>query len=76
WNAVAAAIPGFLQNVYAHTAGGVKFLGILKVKKSQPADEGRQGQAALLALTTYSELTNIILVDEDVDIFDSGDILW
>nr|MDQ6120290.1 UbiD family decarboxylase [Klebsiella pneumoniae subsp. pneumoniae] len=26
------------------------------VKKRQPADEGRQGQAALLALATYSEL--------------------
>ncbi|MBN0660992.1 UbiD family decarboxylase, partial [Pseudomonas aeruginosa] len=50
WNAVEAAIPGFLQNVYAHTAGGGKFLGILQVKKRQPADEGRQGQAALLAL--------------------------
>lgn len=56
WNAVEAAIPGFLQNVYAHTAGGGKFLGILQVKKRQPADEGRQGQAALLALATYSEL--------------------
>ena len=32
--------------------------------------------AALLALATYSELKNIILVDEDVDIFDSDDILW
>lgn len=70
------AIPGFLQNVYAHTAGGGKFLGVLQVKKRQPSDEGRQGQAALIALATYSELKNIILVDEDVDIFDSDDILW
>ncbi|WP_411545787.1 UbiD family decarboxylase [Klebsiella pneumoniae] len=76
WNAVEAAIPGFLQNVYAHTAGGGKFLGILQVKKPCPAAGGRQGQAALLALATYSELKNIILVDEDVDIFDSDDILW
>jgi UbiD family decarboxylase len=48
----------------------------LQVKKRQPSDEGRQGQAALIALATYSELKNIILVDEDVDIFDSDDILW
>ncbi|EMJ6427363.1 UbiD family decarboxylase [Enterobacter hormaechei] len=75
-NAVEEAIPGFLQNVYAHTAGGGKFLGVLQVKKRQPSDEGRQGQAALIALATYSELKNIILVDEDVDIFDSDDILW
>ncbi|WP_410315326.1 hypothetical protein [Klebsiella pneumoniae] len=58
WNAVEAAIPGFLQNVYAHTAGGGKFLGILQVKKRQPADEGRQGQAALLRgqLLAYVEM--------------------
>lgn len=55
WNAVEAAIPGFLQNVYAHTAGGGKFLDPAGEKR-QPADEGRQGQAALLALATYSEL--------------------
>ena len=64
------------SHVNAHTAGGGKFLGILQVKKRQPSDEGRQGQAALIALATYSELKNIILVDEDVDIFDSYDILW
>jgi len=75
-NAVELALPGFLQNVYAHTAGGGKFLGVLQVKKSKPSDEGRQAQAALIALATYPELKNIILVDEDVDIFDSDDILW
>lgn len=58
-NAVEEAIPGFLQNVYAHTAGGGKFLGVLQVKKRQPSDEGRQGQAALIALATYSELKTL-----------------
>ncbi|MDP1098034.1 UbiD family decarboxylase, partial [Klebsiella quasipneumoniae] len=76
WNAVEAAIPGFLQNVYDHTAGGGKFRGILQVKKRQPADDGRQGQAALLALATESELTNIRLGEEDVDLFDSDELLW
>ncbi|QUT16483.1 UbiD family decarboxylase [Rahnella inusitata] len=76
YNAVEAAIPGFLQNVYAHTAGGGKFLAILQVKKRTATDEGRQGQAALIALAAYSELKNVILVDEDVDLFDSSDVLW
>lgn len=76
YNAVEAALPGFLQNVYAHTAGGGKFLAVLQVKKRSANDEGRQGQAALIALATYSELKNVIVVDEDVDPFDSNDVLW
>lgn len=70
------AMPGRLQNVYAHTAGGGKFLAVLQFKKSVPADEGRQRQAALIALGVYSELKHVIVVDEDVDIFDSNDLLW
>lgn len=70
------AMPGRLQNVYAHTAGGGKFLAVMQFKKSIPSDEGRQRQAALIALSVYSELKHVILVDEDVDIFDSNDVLW
>ena len=70
------ARPGVLQNVYAHPAGGGKFLAVLQVKKSVPFDEGRQRQAALLAFSAFSELKHVILVDEDVDPFDSNDVLW
>jgi len=70
------ALPGFLQNVYAHTSGGGKFVAVLQVKKRGPADEGRQGQAALLAFSAFSELKHIILVDEDVDPFDTNDVMW
>jgi 4-hydroxy-3-polyprenylbenzoate decarboxylase len=45
------------------------------VKNVNPPMKAGRG-SALLALATYSELKNIILVDEDVDIFDSDDILW
>ena len=38
--------------------------------------EGRQRQAALLAFAAFPELKHVILVDEDVDIFDSDDVLW
>lgn len=70
------AIPGFLQNVYSHPAGGGKYLAILQVKKRAWTDEGRQRQAALLAFAAFSELKHVILVDEDVDIYDSTDVLW
>jgi len=70
------ALPGFLQNVYAHSAGGGKYLAVLQVRKAVPFDEGRQRQAALLAFAAFSELKHVILVDEDVDPFDSNDVLW
>ena len=45
---VERAMPGKLLNVFAHSAGGGKLLAVLQFKKSSPADEGRQRQAALL----------------------------
>lgn len=70
------AMPGRLQNVYAHSAGGGKYMAVLQFKKSTASDEGRQRQAALLAFSAFSELKNIIIVDEDVDPFDTNDVLW
>ncbi|SFW73746.1 UbiD family decarboxylase [Chitinophaga sancti] len=76
YNAVEAALPGLLKNVYAHTAGGGKFMSILQIQKTKPTDQGRERQAALVAFAAYYELKQVILVDEDVDIFDSNDVFW
>lgn len=76
YNALDKAMPGFVSQVYAHSAGGGKFLAILKCHKKRASDDGRARQAALLAFGIYSELKNVFLVDEDVDIFDSNDVLW
>ena len=73
---VGKGMPGRLVNVYAHTAGGGKFMAVIQFKKSIPSDEGRQRQAALLAFSAFPELKHVILVDEDVDLFDSNDVLW
>ena len=73
---VEAGMPGKLLNVYAHEAGGGKYLAVLQFQKSSAADEGRQRQAALMAFAAFSELKHVILVDEDVDIFDTNDVLW
>jgi 4-hydroxy-3-polyprenylbenzoate decarboxylase len=70
------AMPGKLKNVYAHPSGGGKYLAILQIAKATPSDEGRQRQAALLAFSAFTELKHVILVDEDVDIFDTDDVLW
>ncbi len=73
---VEAAMPGRLKNIYAHSAGGGKYLAIMQFKKLSIHDEGRQRQAALVAFAAFSELKHVILVDPDVDIFDSNDLLW
>ena len=70
------ALPGLVKNVYAHSAGGGKFLGIIQVAKRNSGDDGMTRQAALIALAVYRELKNVFLVDEDVDLFDSDDVLW
>lgn len=73
---VGSAMPGRLQNVYAHTSGGGKYMAVLQFRKGTPTDEGRQRQAGIIAFAAFPELKHVILVDEDVDIFDSNDVLW
>jgi 4-hydroxy-3-polyprenylbenzoate decarboxylase len=73
---VEKSMPGRLVNVYCHSGGGGKFLAILQFAKKSPSDEGRQRQAALLAFSAFAELKNVIIVDEDVDPFDSTDVFF
>lgn len=73
---VERAMPGRLQNVYCHPSGGGKYMAVMQIKKTTASDEGRQRQAAILAFSAFSELKHVILVDEDVDIFDSDDVMW
>lgn len=73
---VEKAMPGRLAGVYAHPSGGGKYLAVLQIAKRVASDEGRQRQAALLAFSAFTELKHVILVDEDVDIFDTDDVLW
>ena len=51
-------------------------MAVLQFRKKDHTDEGRQRQAALLAFSAFPELKHVILVDDDVDIFDSNDVLW
>ncbi len=73
---VEKSMPNKLLNLYSHPAGGGKLLVIMQFKKEIPADEGRQRQAALLAFAAYHELKHVILVDDDVDIFNSDEVMW
>ncbi|MGG5330423.1 UbiD family decarboxylase [Enterococcus sp. AZ163] len=73
---VEKAIPGKVVNVYNPPAGGGKLMSILQIHKEREADEGIQRQAAILALSAFKELKTVILVDDDVDIFDMNDVMW
>ncbi len=70
------SMPGRLRNVYCHSAGGGKYLAVLQFQKFAASDEGRQRQAALTAFAAFPELKHVVLVDEDVNIYDSTDVLW
>lgn len=70
------AIPGKVTNVYNPPAGGGKLMTIMQIHKDNEADEGLQRQAAILALSAFKELKTVILVDDDVDIFDMNDVMW
>ncbi len=76
WELVQKAIPGKVTNIYNPPAGGGKLMTIMQIHKDNPADEGIQRQAALLAFSAFKELKTVFLVDEDVDIFDMNDVVW
>lgn len=76
YNMLEKAMPGKVKNVYAHPSGGGKYMAVLQVCKIVPTDEGKQRQAALLAFSAFPELKHVILVDEDVALYDSDDVLW
>jgi len=70
------SMPGRLVNVYCHSAGGGKYLAIMQFRKAAASDEGRQRQAALTAFAAFSELKHVILIDDDVNLHDTNDVLW
>ena len=72
-----AACPGRLRNVYCHSAGGGKYLAILQFREAAPrATKAASGRPRSPPSPRSPELKHVILVDEDVDIFDSNDVLW
>lgn len=73
---VERSMPGRLTGVYCHPSGGGKYVAILQFRKLSEDDEGRPRQAALAAFAAFSELKHVIVVDDDVDIFDTDDVLW
>lgn len=52
---------------------GAGFLALVKLKKKNP---GEPKNVAMAAMMTYVNIKNVIVVDEDVDIYNPADIMW
>lgn len=52
---------------------GCGFLALVQMHKKNP---GEPKNVALAAMMTYVNIKNVVVVDEDVDIFNSSDVLW
>jgi len=52
---------------------GSGFLAIVQIKKKNP---GEPKNIALAAMMTYVNIKNVIVVDEDVDIYNPADVMW
>jgi len=71
-----AGYKDLLANVYLSPAGGGKLLSILQVTKKNAGDDAEPRNLALMAFATMNEMKNVILVDDDVDIYDPMDLWW
>ena len=76
WGMIEKSMPGKVTGINMHRSGGGKYMAILRFRKTVLNDEGRQRQAALIAFAAFTELKHIIIVDDDVDIFDTDDVMW
>lgn len=52
---------------------GSGFLALVQLKKSNP---GEPKNVAMAAMISYVNIKNVIVVDEDVDIYNPADIMW
>ena len=52
---------------------GSGFLALVQLKKKNP---GEPKNVALAAMMTYVNIKNVIVVDEDVDIYNPADVMW
>ena len=62
-----------VKDVYVTEGGGYRFNAFASIKKEKPGD----GKSAILAsLGSNKDLKQVVIVDEDVDLYDLQDIEW
>jgi 2,5-furandicarboxylate decarboxylase 1 len=72
FRAVKQAVPT-VKNVHLPSSGCSRFHAYVQIKKTAP---GQGREAIVAALTVDRRLKHIVVVDEDINIFDDAEVLW
>jgi len=72
YNLVSRQVPG-IKGVYLSHGGGGFYHAVVQIKKVY---EGTQRNAILATLAAFPPLKQVIVVDDDVDIYDAEDVEW
>ena len=70
--AVKRAVPQ-VQRVYCPVSGSGRFHAYIQIKKTH---EGQPREAIMAALSSSANIKHVIVVDEDIDVFDDRWVLW
>jgi 2,5-furandicarboxylate decarboxylase 1 len=71
-NSLRRVIPG-VRAVHVPVSGGASFSAYVSIKQTRPG-EAKHAIAVVLGVDHYLKL--VVIVDEDIDVFDESDVLW
>ena len=71
-NAVARAVPN-VRAVHVPTSGGASFTAYVSIRQTRPG-EAKHVVPIVLGVDHYLKL--VVVVDDDIDVFDESDVLW
>jgi UbiD family decarboxylase len=71
-NAVARVIPN-VRAVHVPTSGGASFTAYVSIRQTRPG-EAKHAIPIVLGVDHYLKL--VVVVDDDIDVFDESDVLW
>jgi UbiD family decarboxylase len=72
WNALSRVIPN-VKAVHVPTSGCAAFTAFVSIKQTRPG-EAKHAIPAVFGVDHYLKL--VVIVDDDIDVFDESDILW
>jgi len=71
-NALRRVVPG-VRAVHVPTSGGASFTAYVSIRQTRPG-EAKHAISVVLGVDHYLKL--VVIVDEDIDVFDESDVLW
>jgi len=71
-NALRRVVPG-VRAVHVPTSGGASFTAYVSIKQTRPG-EAKHAISVVLGVDHYLKL--VVIVDDDIDVFDESDVLW